>query len=78
MDFASFVRRLDAYPKTLEDFRVRTYAGAMIVGAPMWFTRLLNHDTALCSMWSFFVFSFFFFFFFCFFADVDPRRRLTT
>ena len=29
MDLASKLKQFDAYPKTLEDFRVKTFAGAL-------------------------------------------------
>lgn len=29
MKFADVLRQIDAYPKTLEDFRVKTFSGAL-------------------------------------------------
>lgn len=37
MDLASKLKQFDAYPKTLEDFRVKTFAGALGMSFELYF-----------------------------------------
>lgn len=46
MDLASKLKQFDAYPKTLEDFRVKTFAGALGMSFELYF---VFHNSFFCK-----------------------------